>query len=308
MYTRESKEQRAKKNMIISASRRTDIPAFYGQWFMNRIRAGYCRVANPVNRSAVTTVSLQPGDVDLIVFWSKDPAPLAPSLPELDSRGFRYCFLFTLNDYSKALEPCVPSRADRIATFRALARRIGGGRMVWRYDPIVLSRDLDVVFHKRIFSNLARALSGFTERVIISVVDFYGKTRRRLAEVERRTGDRFCPEPFHTSGLEDLIGSLARTAGEHGMEIQSCAEDERLESLGVKPGKCIDDEWIRKVFGITVAHAKDPGQRALCGCVASKDIGAPDSCAHGCEYCYATRSHLVAVARHSGHDPAAPSL
>jgi hypothetical protein len=294
--------------MIISASRRTDIPAFYAEWFLQRLRAGGCRVANPMNPRVVTAVSLRPEDVDAIVFWSKNPAPLMPHLDELDSRGFKYAFLFTLNDYPASLEPGVPAVADRLATFRRLAERLGPERVVWRYDPIVLSRTLDARWHAQAFDRLAAALRGHTRRVIVSVVDFYRKSERRLAALERRTLDAFDRNPFALPEFPALIAGLTRAAAENGMAIQSCAEEDALRSLGVKPGKCLDDGWLWSALGIRVPPTKDPGQRPLCGCVASRDIGAPDSCLHDCEYCYATRSAEAALARHGRHDATAPAL
>ena len=141
--------------MIISASRRTDIPALYSKWFMNRIRAGYCRVPNPRNTKQVSRVSLRPSDVEAIVFWSKNPAPLLPHLRELDSSGFRYYFQFSLNDYPWALEPNLPSLSDRTDTFKDLGRILGPSRVVWRYDPIIISNLTPFEYHREMFAWIA---------------------------------------------------------------------------------------------------------------------------------------------------------
>lgn len=289
--------------MIISASRRTDIPAFYADWFMNRVRAGFCMVANPRNPRQVSRVSLAPADVDAIVFWSKDPAPLVRHLGELDAMGFRYYFLVTLNDYPVHLEPCVPPLADRIRTFCGLGDRIGKGRVVWRYDPVIISRAIDADYHTRSFSAIAAALRGHSERVIVSILDLYPATRHRLAAVEERTGDSFVLNPFEMPELGVLVRRFASIATDNDMEIQSCAEDDRLAGYGVCPGKCIDDKLIRDKLGVDVSAAKDKGQRARCLCVASRDIGANECCVHGCEYCYATGSAEKADRRHQSHDP-----
>ena len=294
--------------MIISASRRTDIPAFYAEWFMNRIRAGWCEVVNPVNRSIVSYVSLAPANVEVIAFWSKNPRPLMPFLDELDALGYRYYFLFTLNDYPREIEPGVPPRDERVQTIRELASRIGPHKVVWRYDPIIVSRRLDLDFHLRTFAALADSLRGATQRTIVSVVDFYQKTRRRLAAIEEATGDAFNRDPFGWSGFEELARTMAEIAQRNGMDVQSCAEDPGLQSMGIRQGKCIDPELIRRVFGIEVSSRKDPSQRAACGCSVSRDIGAPDSCLHGCEYCYATRSLDAARRRYAAHDPSAPAM
>ncbi|MEI6972380.1 MAG: DUF1848 domain-containing protein [bacterium] len=294
--------------MIISASRRTDIPAFYADWFMNRVRAGFCMVRNPRNPKQTTWVSLGPADVDAVVFWSKNPEPMLRHLHELDTMRFHYYFLFTINDYPVSLEPHVPPLAGRLATFRDLAGRIGKGRVVWRYDPVILSACLDAASHRRAFDKIARSLEGYTQRVTISIVDLYSGTRRRLAAVERLTGDRFVRDPFSLPRLEDLVRGLSSIAADRGMDIQSCAEDDRLSRFGINPGKCVDDGLVSSECGITVSSAKDRGQREKCGCVRSRDIGANDSCVHGCEYCYATSSMERAVATYNAHDPEAEFL
>ena len=168
-------------DMIISASRRTDIPAFYSKWFMNRLRAGFCQVPNPMNMKKVTTVSLSPDIVTAIVFWSKNPAPLLPHLKELNTRGFDYYFQFTLNDYPRSLEPNVPPFNARIETFKDLSSRVGSSRVVWRYDPIIISNFTDFTFHREKFSWIAEELKDKTQRVVVSIVDFYRKTERRLS-------------------------------------------------------------------------------------------------------------------------------
>ncbi len=166
--------------MIISASRRTDIPAFYTPWLMNRIAAGYCTVPNPFNRNQVTRVSLLPEEVAAIVFWTRNPRPLLARLDELDARGFRYYFQYTILDYPRALEPKTPPVDAAVRTFRALADRLGPARVIWRYDPIVLSLATDADFHRQRFAAIARQLRGSTQRVVVSVMDHYKKIAGRL--------------------------------------------------------------------------------------------------------------------------------
>jgi len=289
--------------MIISASRRTDIPAFFGEWFVNRLRAGFCRVVNPFNPKQVSRVSLAPGDVDAIVFWTKDAQPFLFRIDDIERMGFRTLFLYTLNDYPLALEPRLPPVRQRVATFLRLADRLGPDRVVWRYDPILLSRELDVAYHLGTFDRLAGLLDGATERVIISFVDLYRKTERRLKAVEDETGDMFCRDPLGHPELDRLVRGLVDIAGRRHMEIQSCCEDTRLRDQGVKAGKCIDDEQMRRVFGIDVNAHKHAGQRLNCGCVVSRDVGANDTCRHGCAYCYAVRSDEAACERAARHRP-----
>jgi hypothetical protein len=294
--------------MIISASRRTDIPAFYAPWFMNRIRAGYCTVPNPFNRSQVSTISLRPEEVDVIVFWTRNPRPLLPALDELDARGYRYYFQYTLLDNPRALDPKSPPVDAAIATFRALAERIGPARVIWRYDPIALSSATGADFHLERYARIAAALRGSTLRSVVSVMDMYRKIEKRLAALAAQ-GIAFADQPANQrADFARLMTGLATIAAANEMEIQSCAEELDLASFGIRPGKCIDDDYIRRVFGLQLDLKKDPSQRAACGCVVSRDIGMYDSCLFGCAYCYATSSFARAAVNHAAHDPAGEAL
>lgn len=291
--------------MIISASRRSDIPAFYAAWFMNRIRAGYCLVPNPFNPRQISRVSLAPADVDAIVFWTRNPRPLMGRLAALDEAGFKYSFLFTIVGHPRQIDPKSPSTAAATATFRDLAARLGPERVIWRYDPIVLSTLTRAEFHLENFEALARQLSGSTRRVVISTVNLYRKAKPRLDRLQGTPAELVPPSE---SDLERLIPKMREVAGEHGMGIVSCAEELDLRRFGVEPGKCIDDGLLRDALGIEVCGKKDPGQRDACGCVASRDIGVYDTCLFGCAYCYATRSFERARERYHAHDPHSPSL
>jgi hypothetical protein len=310
--------------VIISASRRTDIPALYARWLVNRLRAGFCVVPNPFDARQSTRLSLAPEDVDVIVFWTRNPRPLFQYLDELDSRGYRYYFQYTLMDNPTLLDAHNPPAAAALDTFRRLADRIGPGKLVWRYDPIVLSTLTPPDFHRRTYERLATALRGSSERSVISLLDVYGKIRKRLKGLVD-SGTQLIPleeggDPLKVaaSGLSEgvaipewlgsLLRDLAQIAQANGMEIVSCAEELELQPYGIRPGKCIDDELIGREFGLQVSHVKDPGQRKTCGCVQSRDIGMYDSCLLGCRYCYATSSFERAQQNYLRHDPDSPSL
>lgn len=288
--------------MIVSASRRTDIPAFYGQWFTNRVRAGFCSVANPFNPKQVGTVSLMPEDVHCFVFWTRYPVSLSPHLPELIQRGHEFAMLYTVLDYPAALEPGMPPLAERTRLFRRIADRYGSQRMVWRYDPILISLETDAAFHRARFRRIASQLAGATRRVVISFFDAYSKARARLSSVAdgryRYTGDPSDGE------LGELVPAIVEIAGEYGMSVQSCAEKLDLQRFGVPPGACIDGAQLEDAVERPMPRRRDPGQRKLCRCVESRDIGAYDTCRFGCVYCYAT-NHPV---RKMTHDPSAPVL
>lgn len=294
--------------MIISASRRTDIPAFYATWFMNRVRAGYCTVPNPFNRRQVSRISLGSRDVDAIVFWTRNARPLMASLDELDARGYRYYFQYTILDNPRAIDMRTPPVEAAIDAFRALSARIGADRVIWRYDPIVLSSLTDVAFHQDRYAWIAAQLQGYTTRSVISVLDIYHKVESRLRVLAAQGVTIPDQTPEQIAGFDALVHSLVATAMRCGMEIVSCAEEIDLTGYGVRPGKCVDDELIERIFGLRLDLPKDPGQRNACGCVRSRDIGMYDSCIFGCQYCYATSSFTRAAQNHAIHDPLSPSL
>ncbi|CCJ33116.1 MULTISPECIES: DUF1848 domain-containing protein [Caloramator] len=290
--------------MIISASRRTDIPAFYSEWFMERIRRGYATFVNPFNANQINKVSLKREDVDVIVFWTKNPKPLMKHLDEIDRLGYKYYFQYTLNNYSKVFEPNLPPFEERIKTFKELSDRIGKEKVILRYDPIILSDITPFEFHLNSFSRIVKDLSGYTNRVVISIFDDYRGASRRL----KKAGINVFENPFNHPEFREFIKSLASLAKAHDMEIYSCAEVVDLEEEGVLHGKCVDDEYIKKVFNIDVTKKKDTGQRKECGCVASKDIGVFDTCPHKCIYCYANMSEALVDKKRREHDPNSPSL
>jgi len=291
--------------MIISASRRTDIPAFYAAWFLNRIRAGFCTVPNPFNSRQVSQVSLKPEEVDVIVFWTRNPQPLMPHLAELDDRGFHYYFQYTLMNNPRSLDPLSPPVDTAIKHFQNLSELIGPEKIIWRYDPIVFGETTDTEFHRRTFALIARALRNHTRRSMVSIVDVYKKNQKRLQGFSKPGSDLDGSAQNDVAGLMPAIADMAQG---NGMEIFSCAEEIDLKAYGIHPGKCVDDIYVKETFGMDVTHRKDPAQRKACGCVVSRDIGMYDSCLFGCQYCYATSSFEKAKINHRKHDPAAPSL
>jgi hypothetical protein len=271
--------------MIISCSRRSDIPAAHSEWLMKRLNVGYCDVPNPMNSRQISRISLRPEDVTLIVFWTKNPVSLLPHLDELSARGYRYYFLYTLNGYDRQIEPNVPELAKGIWTFCKLAERIGPEKLLWRYDPIIISSNTDVAYHRDQFSLIAQSLSGYTSRVIVSLVDFYKKRERDINELNKK-GYLIERNPDHAV-MNSLFPYLVDAAQRASMEVQSCAETFDLSHYGVLPGKCIDDVYIKRVFGISVPSLKDRFQRPSCRCIKSRDIGQYNTCSLKCRYCYA---------------------
>ncbi|NTW56954.1 MAG: DUF1848 domain-containing protein [Chlorobiaceae bacterium] len=287
--------------MIISASRRSDIPAFYGKWFMNRLRAGEVLVRNPMQPKQVSRIGLSPETVDSIVFWTKNPAPFLPYLQEIDAMGYRYYFLFTITPYDKVFEPGLPEKKSVMETFRQLSGMIGPERTVWRYDPVILTPELTPEWHQKAFGRLALKLSGYTERCILSFLDEYRKVKNRMRQIPCVSPDR----PV----MKMLAEQFSRTAAGHGISLFTCSEDIDLSGSGIGHSRCIDIELVERIGGKPLRNVrKDHGQRKACGCMESRDIGAYDTCVHGCLYCYAVSAHQAAIRGRHSFDPLSPML
>ncbi len=291
--------------MIISASRRTDIPAFYTPWFMNRIKERFLLTRNPFNANQIRRVPLNPHDVHAIVFWTRNPSKLMRHLHELDALTYNYYFQYTITGYPKSIEGAVPNPSTAIETFIKLSDAIGKDKVVWRYDPILISNLVDIDEHKRLFLKIASLLAGKTNRVVISFADFYKKTQRNLNSVD---GLIYSDITKNMESLLDLSKYMADIATENGMEIQSCAEHVDTTSVGIPHGKCIDDGLIKDVFGLSLSGKKDKGQREECGCIKSVDIGIYNTCLHQCSYCYATFNKKSVINSKKKHDATSPFL
>lgn len=378
--------------VVVSVSRRTDVPAFYARWFIGRVRQGFCEWVNPFGGQR-KRLSLRPEDVVAFVFWTRNPAPLMRYLDELEASGYTFYFHFTINGYPRALEPFNPPLARSIDRFRALADRVGPDRVFWRYDPMVLGRAaaspggtsprpachvtslhpsfdsasfrlasdsapegagaaderllvLDADYHRRRFQAIARRLSGYTRRCYFSFVSLYGKTRRNLKragfEWEAGTGSGgmgaggpgvtaagVCqsrgailePGGLPARRRRELAGELAAIGAEHGITLYACCDDALVGAMGegsanqdpggpaaVRKARCVDPEVLGRLRpDLGLCFPLRP-TRDQCGCAASVDIGAYDTCLFGCAYCYATRSTGVARRRRRAHDPTAAAL
>ncbi|WP_290770487.1 DUF1848 domain-containing protein [Anaerofustis sp.] len=263
--------------MIISASRRTDIPAFYGDWFVNRIKEGYVYVRNPINKHQISKVNLSCDVVDCIVFWSKNPKNILNKLKYLND--YKYYFQFTLTCYDNDIEYNLPPKKDIIETFKELSLQIGRDKVIWRYDPIFLSRKYTLDYHLKSFDEISTELSGYTDKVIISFIDMYKKI---LPNVNKH-GIR----ELNKEEIELVASRFAKTAKRKGLYIETCAEKYNLSGYGIEHGQCIDINLIENICGYKIKCGKDYNQRKECGCIQSIDIGAYDTCTNYCAYCYA---------------------
>ena len=284
--------------MIISCSRRTDVPAFYSEWFFNRLQAGFVEVRNPRNPRQIRTVSLLPEDVDGFVFWSRHPAPMLDKLDLLTDHPFYFQYTFT--PYGRALEPNLPPQSERLDTFRRLADDVGPHRVIWRYDPILFSQDIGLSYHENSFTVLARQLAGFTGQCVISFIDLYRHIEKKLTPLAIRA--------LEENEMRLLGKTLSHIAASFGMTLETCAEQIDLSACGIKHGRCIDDRLMSEISGKPFRLSKDRYQRKACGCVSSVDIGVYNTCAHECVYCYANAAPKQIQANRLLHDPQSPLL
>ena len=307
--------------VILSASRATDIPAFFATWFISRLQAGYVRWTNPFNADQVQYVSF--ADARVIVFWTKNPKPLLRYLPQIDATGINSYFQFTVNDYeNEGLEPNVPPLPERIEVFKRLSSEIGPERVIWRFDPLLLSDSLTIDVLLDRITHIAEQLQGHTRKLVISFADIesYKKVRDNLAK--------------HPAQYREFTPGLMRDFGERlsdmnkqwGFEIATCAEAIDLEPYGIKHNRCIDDDLMVELFSHDAAlmnflgyepdllqgsdrpYFKDKGQRKACGCIVSKDIGMYNTCHHLCVYCYANASAKAVENNQKKHNPESDTI
>jgi len=289
--------------MIVSASYRSDIPAFYAEWFRRRLRAGACRVANPYGGQAYH-VDLKPAAVDGFVFWTRNAAPFRAALRDVAALGLPFVVQYSVTGYPRPLEASVPRPAAALAEIRGLARRYGPRAVVWRYDPVLLSSLTPPAWHRATFARLAAALAGACDEAVLSFAQIYAKTRNNTDRAAARHG--FAWRDPETEEKRALLVELAGLAAEHGLTARLCAQPE-LVAPALAPAACIDARRLSDLAGRDIA-ARRKGNRPGCLCAESRDIGAYDSCPHGCVYCYAVRRPELAKQRFRGHDPAADSL
>ena len=285
--------------MIISASRRTDLPACYSNWLVKRFQEGFVLVRNPFRFHQISRISLSPEVVDGIVFWTKNPLPLIPKLNYFQE--YAYYFQFTLNSYDRSLEPGIPPKKEiLISAFKALSDQIGPDRVIWRYDPILISESYSIAYHLENFERIAHELSGYTHKCIISFLDFYRDTEKNLAA--------FRLQPFSDENQRLLAKNLGEIAISNHLELCACAEKMDLSAFQIQPSRCIDSLLLGKLAGYPLSVEKDKNQRKECGCAASIDIGTYNTCRIGCRYCYAVHSGRMRSLGGQTHQPDAPLL
>ncbi len=284
--------------MIISVSRRTDIPAYFPQWFIKRVEEGFVYVRNPFSYHQVSKVLLGSGDVDCFVFWTKDPLNLIDHLKEI--KNYSYYFQFTVTPYGKDIEPGIRDKSNIIKTFKELSLLIGKEKVVWRYDPVIFTEKMDIEYHIHEFEWLMDEIGAYCAKLVISFFDSY-------KGIEKRTsGNKIIN--ISEKDIKVLARSFSKKAGKIGLKLETCAEKIDLSEFGIEHTSCVDAKIISRITGKNFNTLKDNNQREFCGCIPSIDIGSYDSCPAGCIYCYANHSEKKLRCNISRHSYSSPLL
>jgi hypothetical protein len=296
--------------MIISASYKTDIPAFYAEWFLNRLNAGFARTVNPYSRR-IQTVPLTPDTVDGFVFWTRNVGPFFGVLDEVRRRGFPFVVQYTITGYPRALDQATIPADQAIDHLHRLSRRFGKAVSVWRYDPVVITSSTPAAWHVETFARLSQAIAGAVDEVVLSFAHVYRKTARNLDAAARLSGFQWS-DPSPTEKVA-LLSRLAAVAAKHGLRASLCGQPDLLAAGltdRLREARCIDAARLERAsgYGARVIQAARKPHRARCGCFSSRDIGDYDTCPHGCVYCYAVSSRAGAKARLARHDPGGAGL
>lgn len=284
--------------MIIQTGMRTDIPAFYSKWFLNRIKEGYVLVRNPYNERQVTRYRLAPDVVDLVAFCTKNPAPMLPYMNVLKPYG-QYWFV-SITPYGKDIEPNVPDKEKVMDDFKKLSDIAGVDSMGWRYDPVFIDETHSVEWHITEFEKIAENLCGYTKSCVISFIDIYKKVERNFPEArEVSKSDRI------TLGKE-----LIKIAKNYGMTIRPCAEGDELAPYGADCSGCMTVNTFETALHacLNVPNRKTNQRNGQCACLLGVDIGAYDTCGHLCKYCYANSNAELVKENMKKHNPMSPFL
>lgn len=256
-------------------------------------------VRNPINMHQISRINLSPEVVDGIVFWTKNPAPMMDKLKLLSD--YTYYFQFTLTSYADDIEPNVPSKNDIIIpAFQRLADMLGPERVIWRYDPILLTERYTINYHIDYFNKIAERLRGYTQKCTISFIDYYRKTQNNIKNLKLLK--------LTSESMDNLAMRLSESAQSNGLKIDTCAENIDLKKYDLSHARCVDDKLFEKLLGYSLNVEKDKSQRPECGCAASIDIGAYNTCRNGCKYCYANYSTNTVMNNFGKYVPNSPIL
>ncbi|MDO4483956.1 MAG: DUF1848 domain-containing protein [Clostridia bacterium] len=283
--------------MILNTGCRTDIPAYYSDWFYNRIREGFVCTRNPYHPNQVIRYRLDPKVVDILCFCTKNPAPMLPRLSELDD--FRQFWFVTVTPYGREIEPFVPDCGKVMQSVSQLSEKVGAKAVGWRYDPIFITEKYSMDFHIKSFERMASTMAGKVSFCVISFIDLYEKTKRNFPSVRA------------VSTLEQaaLMEAFVKIGMRYGIPIRTCCENAALAEFGADVSGCMTKAVLEKAADcrLRVPRSKK-STRSQCNCLLGADIGMYNTCPHGCIYCYANYDRKTVERNIRRHDPASPFL
>ena len=282
--------------MILNTGNRTDIPAFFSDWFFNRIQEGFVCVRNPYFPHQVTKYILDPQVIDIICFCTKNPKPMLSRLDLI--KDYKQFWFVTITPYNQTIEPYVPNKNEIIRSFIELSKKIGSHCIGWRYDPIFLNDYYTIEYHLRIFEKMCQKLTGYTHQYVISFIDLYQKTKKNFKEVQE----------VNQKDQIYLCQKFVEIGKKYNIEIYTCHENESLKTTGVHTSGCMNQQIIERALGHSLKLPKINEARQGCRCLLNNDIGVYNTCLHSCLYCYANYDRVTVLKNVKMHNKKSPFL
>ena len=282
--------------MILNTGNRTDIPAFFSDWFFNRIQEGFVCVRNPYFPHQVTKYILDPQIIDIICFCTKNPKPMLSRLDLI--KDYKQFWFVTITPYNQTIEPYVPNKNEIIRSFIELSKKIGSRCIGWRYDPIFLNDYYTIEYHLRIFEKMCQKLTGYTHQCVISFIDLYQKTKKNFKEVQE----------VNQKDQIYLCQKFVEIGKKYNIEIYTCHENEFLKTTGVHTSGCMNQQIIERALGHSLKLPKINEARQGCRCLLNNDIGVYNTCLHSCLYCYANYDRVTVLKNVKMHNKKSPFL
>lgn len=283
--------------MILNTGGRTDTVQYYSEWLLNRFREGYVLSRNPLFPNVINRIELSPDTIDVVVFCSKDYAPILDRLHEISDR-FKCYYHYTITAYDTDIEPNVPSIEQSVETLKQLSAQVGKEKVAWRYDPVLLTEKYTIEKHFETFDYMVRELSPYVDRCIFSFVEMYKKLAVNMPELQ----------PISNDNKLLLVKGLGAIAKQYGLYLQTCASKDDYLQFGVHHSGCMTTEIFSRALGLNFKHQAHKGNRIGCACMESRGLGDYNSCPNGCRYCYANKDHAKAAENYRRHDPKSPLL
>ena len=283
--------------MIINVGGRTDIVNYYTPWLINRIKEGYVYSRNPLFPNNISKINLSPDKVDCLIFCSKNYKPIIKYIDKIN-KMYRIICHYTITAYGKDVEPNVPSIDESINTLIKLSKIVGKEKIIWRYDPLLLTKNYSVDYLIKMYDYIASKVYNYVSKVVFSFVEMYKKLKYNMPEIIL----------FKEEDKIKLVQEIGNISKKYNIRVQTCGTDEVYEKYGIQKSGCTTKEFLETALGINLKNIKEGNMRKGCHCITTRDIGAYDTCINGCKYCYANRNLFIAISNYKSHDSKSPLL